>query len=526
MLYKPDVVTLSSDDKKPLFNKSKFDAAVEYVYKSGGYKPEMLVDEPLKGLMDEIADVLTDAYNSAIATSSVPPVMDSYLRNDLLHFSGFKTHAELQEVAHMLLTSEGNIKPFEQFARDVTKIHTDYNVNYLNAEYNFAISSSQMAAKWVELEADGDRYNLQYRTADDARVRETHLPLHNVTLPPSDPFWDKYYPPNGWGCRCTIVQVRKAKYETSDPEKASADGLASTRQMSNGIDKGAIFRFNPGKLRKVMPPKHPYYKVPDADKKQIGKTVENIIKTNKTLNLNDIVKGKNITEMDFKNIMSIYADKFKENYNGGLINIEIERSRSAFMSNSRYLNRPGNILTLHNYNFRVSKDVIFNPYQNTKEAFQAIRDGKPLSFKQEYAMESLWHETLHAKAKQWKDRSLRNDRTVMHMETINQFVARSTYPQFIESFGGKATNQKQVIEQGYGYGSYIANFRELLKHHKIAESNVVDALSEKLLNEPYENIGASTIKFLESKGVQNAEKYMNSLQKDTTDFIKILKPNQ
>lgn len=526
MLYTSDVVALSVDDKKPFFNKAKFDAAVEHVYKSGGYKSAMLEDEPLKELVGEIADVLTGAYDSVITTSDIPPAMDSYLRNDLLYFSGFKSHAELQEVAQMLRTDDGRVKPFEQFTRDVAKVHTDYNVNYLNAEYNFAISSAQMAAKWVEVEADGDRYNLQYRTSDDARVRDTHLALHNITLPPSDPFWDKYYPPNGWGCRCTTAQVRKSKYETSDPEKALADGLESTRQISNGIDKGAIFRFNPGKLRKIIPPKHPYYKVPDSDKKEIKKTVENIIKTNKTVNLNEIVKGKNITQEEFKNIMQTYASKFKENYNGGLLEVNIKNSSRAFMSNGRSLVRSGNCLTLYNHNFKLGQGVTFNPFRDTKDAFQAIRGGKSLSFNQEYAMESLWHETLHAKALGWKDRSLRNDRTIMHMETINQFVARHTYPQFIESFAGKASNQKQIIEKGYGYGGYVDNFRELLKYHKIKESEMVDAISDKLFNEPYENVGASTIKFLESKGVKNALDCMNSLDVVSKEFVTVLNLNQ
>lgn len=34
-----------------------------------------------------------------------------------------------------------------------------------------------------------------------------------------DPFGDEYFPPNGWNCRCTVVQVLKEKYPATDRYK-------------------------------------------------------------------------------------------------------------------------------------------------------------------------------------------------------------------------------------------------------------------------------------------------------------------
>lgn len=92
-----------------------------------------------------------------------------------------------------------------------------------------------------------------YRTAHDGKVRPEHAVLHNVTLPPSDPFWDEFYPPNGWNCRCNVVKVRKSKYPTTDPDEAMALGSAAL-----GKDTKGIFRFNPGKERKSIPDYNPY----------------------------------------------------------------------------------------------------------------------------------------------------------------------------------------------------------------------------------------------------------------------------
>ena len=154
----------------------------------------------------------------------------------------------------MLKDDNGGFKPFNQFLKDVETIDSTYNRNYLQAEYNFAAAASQMAVKWKEWEQDGDDYDLQYRTAGDDRVREEHAALDGVTLPPSDPFWNHYLPPNGWNCRCTTVQVRKGKYPQSNSEEAIARGQACTAKP-----KQQIFRFNPGKQEKIFPPKHPYF---------------------------------------------------------------------------------------------------------------------------------------------------------------------------------------------------------------------------------------------------------------------------
>ena len=123
----------------------------------------------------------------------------------------------------------------------------------------------QTAARWQAIAADGDDYLLQYRTAKDERVREQHRILDGITLPPSDKFWDEFFPPNGWNCRCTAVQVNPKRYPESNSEEAIQRGRAATFQPnSKGQNKARIFRFNPGKDKKIFPPKHPYYKVPDA----------------------------------------------------------------------------------------------------------------------------------------------------------------------------------------------------------------------------------------------------------------------
>lgn len=198
-----------------------------------------------------------NAHSAALDSSFQKVEMSETMRRRLERsnyiFSGMKTFHELNEAFPSLLDENGNRKPFEQFLNDVKKIDSTYNQNYLRAEYNFVQASAQMAAKWEGFVQDGDRYNLQYRTAGDDKVRPEHAVLNRVTLPITDSFWEEFYPPNGWNCRCTVVQVRKSKYPVTPHDEAMALGEEAT-----GKDTKGIFRFNPGIEQKSVPDYNPY----------------------------------------------------------------------------------------------------------------------------------------------------------------------------------------------------------------------------------------------------------------------------
>ena len=194
-----------------------------------------------------------DILNSAFKQTKMSATMRDRLEHSTYIFSGLKTFHELNEAFPSLVDEQGNKKPFERFLNDVQKIDDTYNRNYLRAEYNFAHSSAVMAAKWEEFSHDGDTYNLQYRTVGDDHVRPEHAALNGTTLPFSDPFWDSYYPPNGWNCRCTVVQVRKTKYPETPREEAYKRGAEALANDTRGI-----FRFNPGKQGKAVPDYNPY----------------------------------------------------------------------------------------------------------------------------------------------------------------------------------------------------------------------------------------------------------------------------
>jgi len=181
-------------------------------------------------------------------------------------FSGFKTHAELKEVSSKLLNPDGSIKSWNDFRKEILAINKEYNENYLRAEYNHAVASAQMAAKWQEFERDKDSILLEYRTAKDGKVRPEHRKLDGVTLPVDDPFWKKYCPPLDWNCRCTVVAIPKIGSDEQVPALPSPENPLisdSARAISIGEaatakPKQQIFRNNPGQDLEIFPRKHPY----------------------------------------------------------------------------------------------------------------------------------------------------------------------------------------------------------------------------------------------------------------------------
>lgn len=228
-----------------------FEGMMQTLYKVKGAQFRIEILEKPK--IQEFINAHTSILDSTFEKVEMSDAMRRRLQRSDYIFSGMKTFHELNEAFPSLLDENGNRKPFEQFLNDVQSIDSTYNQNYLRAEYNFVQASAQMAAKWESFMQDGDRYNLQYRTAGDKKVRPEHAALDRVTLPITDPFWEEYYPPNGWNCRCTVVQVRKSKYPVTPHDEAMALGEEATSKDTKGI-----FRFNAGLEQKSVPDYNPY----------------------------------------------------------------------------------------------------------------------------------------------------------------------------------------------------------------------------------------------------------------------------
>lgn len=167
------------------------------------------------------------------------------LTSDVWHFSAAKNYQELKDITQALRDEKGNLRNFDDFKEAALKIG-ETHVNWLKTEYNMAIGSSTMAARWTDFEKNAeDMPFLQYSTVGDNNVRDEHARLNGIIRRIADEFWRTHYPPNGWGCRCSVNQL--------------ASGTAVESDTIPQVPIPEMFRTNLAQQGLIFPKGHAYY---------------------------------------------------------------------------------------------------------------------------------------------------------------------------------------------------------------------------------------------------------------------------
>lgn len=82
-------------------------------------------------------------------------------------------------------------------------------------------------------------WGYRYVTTGDDRVRPTHKLLDGVTLPKEHPFWQTFYPPNGFNCRCQAIPLFESARVVLPP--LTIDGNQVKPDKGFNWSAGAIF---------------------------------------------------------------------------------------------------------------------------------------------------------------------------------------------------------------------------------------------------------------------------------------------
>lgn len=146
----------------------------------------------------------------------------------------------------MLVDQSGKLRPYNEFEALARSLNRQYNRNYLQAEWQTARTAAQMTEKWERLQETKHLFpNLKYRTVGDDRVRDAHARLDGIVKPIDDAFWDTWYPPSDWRCRCDVVA-------TAEPVTQEDISDLPPPAFKNHVGKsGEVFAKNGGYFRLI-----------------------------------------------------------------------------------------------------------------------------------------------------------------------------------------------------------------------------------------------------------------------------------
>jgi len=216
----------------------------------GTLKPQDLSKEAILKTYKEVYKGASEGYGEKFIKHDLSPNEQETvqeLKQNIYMFSQAKTYGMMSEMNDKLY-DKGKIRPYKDFKDDVLKTNPKYNKNYLQAEYQTAKSIANHTRDWIRYQQNKDIYkNLRYKTVGDARVREPHQMLNDVVKPIDHAFWNIYYPPNGWRCRCYVEP-------TNDPIQGEIEG----KPDKYGVP--TAFQQNAAKQKQVFDEKkHPYF---------------------------------------------------------------------------------------------------------------------------------------------------------------------------------------------------------------------------------------------------------------------------
>jgi len=232
---------------KITYNRRQLNNLLKGVF-GGSFTPSSLPLDLHEATIKTLSEGVARGFGSGKLTNEVSELFEHFDHNVAV-FSAAKTHQQINDMSRALIDpSTGLKRSFSEFKASANEVFDQYNSNWLRTEYRTAVNQGLGAKQWIEFSKDKDSFPvLRYQTANDERVRKEHSSLDNIVRHIDDPFWLKWFPPNGWNCRCDVTQ-----HEADELKLTSDKGLAGIQ------DPSALFKGNPALDKVIFDPDHPY----------------------------------------------------------------------------------------------------------------------------------------------------------------------------------------------------------------------------------------------------------------------------
>ncbi|MBD2769715.1 DUF935 family protein [Hymenobacter sp. BT664] len=254
-------IQLAGTDKENTKLRALFDKVVDKLHAESPKLRKMMRSPEFRAMLKETGDQLSDGLQEGYGAKlpeleygTPDAVLLGKLTTSLYIFSANKSYKLLTELNKLLLDG-GQVRPYADFKKQALQLHEDYNIQWLKTEYDTAVATGQMSAKWQSFQENAEHYFLKYTTAGDSRVRPAHHDWDGITLPVDHPFWNTHWPPCGWKCRCNAVRVPRLTNTATSQDRL--DNLTTTPPE---------FGHNAGKTGVVFPESHQYNDIPAGAK--------------------------------------------------------------------------------------------------------------------------------------------------------------------------------------------------------------------------------------------------------------------
>lgn len=192
-------------------------------------------------------DLMNKAHSKAFMVAGA-------MRDDLL--------CDLQEAIGRAFTAGDTL---EDFRNDFDNIAAKYGWKYRGGRnwrtrviYDTNVRTAYSAGHWQQMqETKKLRPYGRYVHGQSINPREQHLAWHGKIVPLDDPWWNYRWPPNGWGCKCSVTSVSERELERNGWTVSYPEPDETIKVMLNTPD-GPIevetvegvepsFAYNPGK---------------------------------------------------------------------------------------------------------------------------------------------------------------------------------------------------------------------------------------------------------------------------------------
>lgn len=175
------------------------------------------------------------------------PIELDWWKKQAFTVSGIEEQAVLEKLKQKITDAVSGESGWDDFRRtaqtELEAIGIELSEARLDTIFNTNLASAHGAGKWLEGQAASDVLPYwMYETVGDQRVRPEHAAQQGKCYAKNHPYWNKWFPPNGYGCRCTVTEWDKRsldragiKIESELPEDLPDSGFSGSPADVEGL---------------------------------------------------------------------------------------------------------------------------------------------------------------------------------------------------------------------------------------------------------------------------------------------------